>query len=124
MEENRDINVEPVSLAQFRWEARKRKVVGFFKELPGKTIDFVGQHKEGVAAAVPTMIFVGKKLTKAYGDHKEQVRKDTSVYDFKLHRWCYLKRKMRPEEEREYKRRLASGETVYDILNTMRILKY
>ena len=112
-----------IDFDEIKWELRKRKVKTFFKELPGKTVKFVNEHGKELAAAIPTAVIIGRKLSKIHDDRKEQYHRDREIYDYSLHRWCELKRKMTQKEELEFKERRRKGETVYDILNSMRILK-
>lgn len=114
-------------IAEFKklqWELKKRKVQLFVKEAPGKAYEFCKAHGKEVVAGASAAIVVGKKLTGLIEDVKEKNHRDRRIYDHSLDRWCYLKRKMRPDEEREFKERRRKGETVYDILSSMRLLKY
>ena len=123
-EEMKDMETKIDEFRKLKWEIRKRKVKDAIKEAPRKTVNFCKTHGKELAASAPIIFAVGKKAVRMYGEHKEQVRKALEIYDYSLHRWCRLKRKMTHEEELEYKKRLRNGEKVYDILSTMRLLKY
>lgn len=122
--ENTERNEEVVSVNKFKQELRKRKVKQFFKDLPEKTCRFIDDHREIIVATAPVALWSLKKIIKVSGEMHDSYQRDREIYDYSLHRWCTLKRPLRPHEELEFKRRRAAGESVYDILNTMRILKY
>ena len=119
-----EIELRKKELKELNKELRKRKVKTFFKETPGKVVEWTKTHSKEAAGLATAGLVASKKLVKGYAAWKDQKHRDLDVYDYSLHRWCHLKRKMRPDEEREYKLRLRKGEKVYDILNTMRLLKY
>ena len=121
---NEEIEARRKELKDLNKEIRKRKVKAFVKEAPEKAKEFVKAHGKEAAGVVATGLIAGKKAARMYWVWKDQKRRNLEVYDFSLHRRCYLKRKMRPEEEREYKFRLRNGDKVYDILNDMNLLKY
>ena len=123
-EEQRDMEQKINEYKKLKWEIRKRKVKDALKEAPGKVMDVCKTHGKEIAASAPFVYYAVRKAAKVYGEHKEEVRKALEIYDYSLHRWCYLKRKMNPKEELEFKKRLRNGEKVYDILSTMRLLKY
>ena len=119
-----EIDLRKKELKELNKELRKRKVKTFVKEAPGKVVEWGKTHGKEVAGVVATGLIAGKKAARVYWAWQNKRHRDLEIYDYSLHRWCRLKRKMRPEEEREFKLRLRKGEKVYDILNTMRILKY
>ena len=121
---NNEKEPDVVTFEELEREMWKRRIKGFFKEAPRKTYEFARAHGKELAAAVPTVLMIGGKLIRTREKWSDNWRKDHEIYDYSLHRWCRLKRKMTKREELEYKERLRNGEKVYDILNTMRLLKY
>ena len=89
-----------------------------------ETAEWITEHPEAVyiGGAVISLGTAGFKALRKTNIQKEQEFQRTHIYDYSLgHHWT-LRRDLSKSEMLEYKRRKESGESIGDILESMRVL--
>ena len=113
---------EVCKVVNLKWEAFKKKA----KEKYEEAKVWCGEHKEvfvGVAAAVVSGVFeVVKIAAKADARSEEKELKELYIYDRSMGHYWKLRRKLTNAEYRELERRRAEGESMGEILESMRVL--
>lgn len=83
-------------------------------------------HKELVVAAVPALITgafeIIKIASKADAREEEKELKELYIYDRSMGHYWKLRRRLTNSEYREIERRRAEGESMGEILESMRVL--
>lgn len=98
----------------------KRIVKNSFK----KTEDWVKNNIGLIVLLVPPVVGGAATIVKSLSKHHEtQVLKDERVYDRSLGHYWELKRKLRNDEWAEIKNRKQEGESLGDILESLKVLK-
>lgn len=112
-----DIGKELKKQERRQWfEARKKQVIEWWDE-----------NKGTIVIVVPVVGGVLAKLIKAIGRHHnlvlEQRNKDLRLYDTSLGHYWELKHKLNNKDWVQINRRRNLGESLGDILNSMKVLK-
>ena len=122
--------METVNIKDFKKEEKKRK----FKEAAGKKISqaakWVEEHKEAIIIATP-IVTAGisglSSLTKNINRHNSQNRekelKELYCYDRSLGHYWKLNKPLTNAEWTKINERKKNGESLADILASMRVLK-
>lgn len=88
--------------------------------------DWVVRNKEVVIAAVPALIGgvfeIIKIASKADAREEEKELKELYIYDRSMGHYWKLRRRLTNSEYREIERRKAEGESMGEILESMRVL--
>lgn len=105
-----------------KWEDFKWKV----KCKYDKAKEWCIQNKELVIAAVPALITgafeIIKIASKADAREEEKELKELYIYDRSMGHYWKLRRRLTNSEYREIERRRAEGESMGEILESMRVL--
>ena len=96
-----------------------------------ETIEWIKENKEIVGTIIvpagivliKTATSIGKSIDRKIDLKKEQDLKDLYIYDRSLGYYHELNRKLRPSEALEIDRRRSNGETMAQILASMKLLK-
>ena len=111
-----------VDLKKFKWEARKRQA----KEKLNEAWQFCKEHPaESLALATATvggLTGLIKRADKHATVRKEQELKDRYVWDASLGKWWTMRKKPSTGQQLEIERRKKNGESMGDILSSMRLL--
>ena len=120
---NEDNNVEYVSMATFRWEARKRKVIGWFKGGLQRLKYIWDTDRELCLFAIPGIAWLVRRIFKSGDQRREDYHRNRQQYDRSADVWYDLKRPMTNTEKIEFAQRRRKGESVLDILKDMKLIK-
>lgn len=105
---------------QLKIARAKRMLKDSFK----KTEDWVKNNIGLIVLLVPPVVGGTATIVKSLSKHHEtQVLKDERVYDRSLGHYWELKRKLRNDEWAEIKNRKQEGESLGDILESLKVLK-
>ena len=110
-------------------ESRKKKpgVKEWIKDKLHKGKCFWDENKEPIIALTPVVIggitFLVKTISKHARINAEKDLKELYIYDPKLRLYWQLKRKLTTAQHLELERRKAEGESMGNILASMRVLK-
>lgn len=111
-----------VEIKDFKWELRKRKI----REKFNKAVEFVKEHPTESLALATTAVGGMLGLVKRHDRNnavKEQQRlKDEYIYDRSLGTYWKTRRKRTPGENLEIERRRRNGESLGEILSSMKLL--
>lgn len=109
------------------WQVRAANVKWAAKNAFDSVKNFVSENKAVVAAAVPIagkIVYDLIKGARRKGDLREERRlKDTYIYDPRLGMYFECRKKLTPNERLEFAARRDKGESVGEILRSMKVLK-
>ena len=111
------------NLAKKAWTMIKKACKKLY-EVMVETAEWATKHPEAVLLATSAMSLgvSGFKALRKTKVQKEQDYQRTHIYDYSLgHHWT-LRRELNTTEMKEFSKRRASGESVCDILESMRVL--
>lgn len=125
MEENKVVDIK-----DFKREERRRKIkakvdsaMKWGKDRFNDAKEFYEDNKEFLnAAIIPAGLFVWKIISKSNKRTDDTREKELYVWDASLGRWWRLRRPLRMSEQLEFDRRKSEGESVGNILSSMRVL--
>ena len=111
-----------VSIDKFKWEARKRQA----KEKLNEAWQFCKNHPAESFALATTaaggLFGLAKRADRNRAIKQEQDLKDRYVWDASLGQWWTMRRKPTTGQKLEIERRKKNGESMGDILSSMRLL--
>lgn len=88
---------------------------------------WIMQNPEGAsvifAALIPVVRFIVKHGTRYFRDKKVTDAREKSWYDPRTGSWWMLRRKLTSKERLHIERRYKNGESLGDILDSMKLLK-
>lgn len=110
------------------WQLKKAKARNMIHQAWESTKDFVKQNREwvlgvGVPLAVTAVSWTVKTAVRQSHINETQRLKDNYIYDNRHGIYFETKRRMTNQERLEYSRRRDEGESVEQILRSMKILK-
>lgn len=123
MDEN---NKTVVDIDDFKREAKIRKLKAKVEEIKNKAVDFVTDHPTESLALLTTLIGSAVGLARR-ADRKKDLReqqrlKEEYIYDRSLGSYWKTRRKLSNSEKLEIDRRRRQGESLGEILRSMRLL--
>ena len=114
---NEDGKVVNMKWQEFKWKAKQKF---------DAAKEWCKQNKELVVAAVPALIGgafeIIKIASKADAREEEKELKELYIYDRSMGHYWKLRRRLTNSEYREIERRKAEGESMGEILESMRVL--
>lgn len=122
MDENKTV----VDIEDFKKEARIRKLKAKVEEMKDKVKDFVMDHPTEALALATTLIGSAVGLARR-ADRKKDLReqqrlREEYIYDRSLGSYWKTRRKLSNSEKLEIERRRRQGESLGEILRSMRLL--
>lgn len=114
---------EKVTIMDFERELKKRKIINFFKEAPGKVWKFACDNWEKLVCIAPGVFYLVRRIGKGIDGRREDHHRNYQVYDHSLGMWHDLKRAMTAKQKKEFAERRKRGESVLEILSSMGLLK-
>lgn len=122
MDENKTV----VDIDDFKREAKIRKVKAKVEEIKNKAVDFVTDHPTETLALATTLIGSAVGLARR-ADRKKDIReqqrlREEYIYDRSLGSYWKTRRKLSNSEKLEIERRRRQGESLGEILRSMRLL--
>lgn len=123
MDEN---NKTVVDIDDFKREAKIRKIKAKVEEIKNKAVDFVTDHPTESLALATTLIGSAVGLARR-ADRKKDIReqqrlREEYIYDRSLGSYWKTRRKLSNSEKLEIERRRRQGESLGEILRSMRLL--
>lgn len=112
-----------LTFKEFQRQARIKKAKDFIKSIPQKVKNVWDNDKELVLFLTPGVVYVVRSLTKIKIGRKEDYHRNCQIYDQSLGMWHDLRRQMSVKEKAEFAERRKSGESVLNILTSMKLLK-
>lgn len=113
-------------LKEFHKEKRRRAIKAKINSAVVNSLEWVDKHKEVIVTVVPVVVSgtvtLTKVATKCHKAHKESV-KDSQYYDRSLNYYWKLRRSLTNDEMILIKERKMKGESIGDILASMKLLK-
>lgn len=121
MDENKTVDIN-----EFKREAKIRKIKAKFEEIKNKAVDFVTDHPTEALALATTLIGSAVGLARR-ADRKKDLReqqrlREEYIYDRSLGSYWKTRRKLSNSEKLEIERRRRQGESLGEILRSMRLL--
>lgn len=121
-----DENNKTVDINEFKREAKIRKIKAKVEEIKNKAVDFVTDHPTESLALATTLIGSAVGLARR-ADRKKDLReqqrlKEEYIYDRSLGSYWKTRRKLTNAEKLEIDRRRRAGESLGEILRSMRLL--
>lgn len=113
-------------LKDFRREKRKREIKAKLNSAVVNSLEWIDEHKEIIATVVPVAVSGTVTLTKVASKCRKARReaaKDLQYYDRSLNYYWKLRRSLTNDEAILIKERKMKGESLGDILASMRLLK-
>ena len=121
MDENKTVNID-----DFKKEAKIRKLKAKVEEIKNKAVDFVADHPTEALALATTLVgsVVGlARRADRKKDLREQQRlREEYIYDRSIGDYYHTRRKLTNAEKLEIDRRRRQGESLGEILRSMRLL--
>lgn len=121
MDENKTVNID-----DFKREERIRKMKAKVEELKNKVKDFVAEHPTEslafVATAIGATVTHVRRLDRKKDLREQQRLREEYIYDRSLGSYWKTRRKLSNAEKLEIERRRRSGESLGEILRSMRLL--
>lgn len=121
-----DENNKTVDINEFKREAKIRKLKAKVEEIKNKAVDFVTDHPTEALALATTLIGSAVGLARR-ADRKKDIReqqrlREEYIYDRSLGSYWKTRRKLSNSEKLEIERRRRQGESLGEILRSMRLL--
>ena len=121
-----DENNKTVDINEFKREAKIRKIKAKVEEIKNKAVDFVADHPTEALALGTTLIGSAVGLARR-ADRKKDLReqqrlREEYIYDRSLGSYWKTRRKLSNSEKLEIERRRRQGESLGEILRSMRLL--
>lgn len=121
-----DENNKTVDIRDFKREERIRKFKAKVNETADKVKDFVADHPAESLALLTTAIGSAVGLARR-ADRKRDIReqqrlREEYIYDRSIGDYWHTRRKLTNAEKLEIERRRRAGESLGDILKSMRLL--
>lgn len=121
-----DENNKTVDINEFKREAKIRKLKAKVEEIKNKAVDFVTDHPTEALALATTLIGSAVGLARR-ADRKKDLReqqrlREEYIYDRSLGSYWKTRRKLSNSEKLEIERRRRAGESLGEILRSMRLL--
>ena len=119
-------NKTVVDIDDFKREAKIRKIKAKVEEIKNKAVDFVTDHPTEALALATTLIGSAVGLARR-ADRKKDLReqqrlREEYIYDRSLGSYWKTRRKLSNSEKLEIERRRRQGESLGEILRSMRLL--
>lgn len=122
MDENKTV----VDIDDFKKEAKIRKLKAKVEEIKNKAVDLITEHPTEALALGTTLIGSAVGLARR-ADRKKDLReqqrlREEYIYDRSLGSYWKTRRKLSNSEKLEIERRRRQGESLGEILRSMRLL--
>lgn len=114
---------EIVKLSWFKWEARKRKVIAWFKGVFEYWASVFKDDSRMMFLVVPGIAWLVRRFFKSRDQRREDYHRNCQQYDRSCDIWYDLKRPMTNNEKIEFAQRRKRGEDVLSILKDMKLVK-
>lgn len=105
----------------------KQKATDTFWDGARKVSNVCEEHGEELKFAIPAALGLATGIAKGVSSIKKKNaadnHKNREFYDSRTHRWTFIRRDLKPQEQFEVARRYASGESYEEIFYRMRLLK-
>lgn len=121
-----DENNKTVDINEFKREAKIRKIKAKVEEIKNKAVDLITEHPTEALALATTLIGSAVGLARR-ADRKKDLReqqrlREEYIYDRSLGSYWKTRRKLSNSEKLEIERRRRQGESLGEILRSMRLL--
>lgn len=121
-----DENNKTVDINEFKREAKIRKLKAKVEEIKNKAVDLITEHPTEALALATTLIGSAVGLARR-ADRKKDLReqqrlREEYIYDRSLGSYWKTRRKLSNSEKLEIERRRRQGESLGEILRSMRLL--
>ena len=111
-----------VNLDDFKNEAKRRELKERADEKLHKVASWFEKNKEFLIIAVPAVIGGGKWLLNRHDKKVEMRRRNRTIWDSRSQQWYTCRRDIKPREHVQIEQRKMAGESLGQILQSMRLL--